>query len=85
MDISQKLAAPLVSLACIFTLGCCVGSSFLLFRRFRKGVPLLGVVLLLLINCCASGVFLRLLVGAAPALLLWLNWAMIATDSSSRW
>ncbi len=56
-DISQKEAVPLVGLAFIFTLGCSIGSSFLLFRRFRKGVPLLGAVLLLLVNGCMAFFF----------------------------
>jgi hypothetical protein len=60
-DVSQTEARPLIMTAFIFTLCCSVGSSFLLFRRFKKGAALAGVILLLLINggmafffgCCA--------------------------------
>ena len=48
--ITQQGAQALAVLACLITVACAFTSSFMLFRRHKKGVALAAVVLLLLIN-----------------------------------
>lgn len=55
--VKQPGAQTLAVLACLVTLACAGTSSFILFRRYKKGVALAGAVLLLLINGCVAFFF----------------------------